>query len=89
MHHTGVIKWQGTPVFLTETLINEVVGVVETDEGDAEVYFGAMMLGLIDGVSLKLRRLQPTQSSTMGRGGQPSSRSSHPTPANVLPIMPV
>ena len=89
MRHNGELKWQGELVFLTETLINEVVGIVETDEGDAEVYFGPLTVGLIDGVSLKLRRQQPAHRSIVGRGGQPSSLSSHPDAENVLPIMPV
>lgn len=89
VRHNGEIKWQGELVFLTETLINEVVGIVETDEGDAEVYFGPLMLGLIDAVSLKLRRPQPARSSMVRRGGQPSSPSSHQNSENVLPIMPV
>jgi putative transposase len=89
VRHTGDIKWQGEAVFLSETLSNEVVGVVETDSGDAEVYFGPMLLGLIDGVSLKLRRLAPAGSSTGRREGQPPSRSSPSNSQIVLPIMPV
>jgi len=89
VRHTGEIKWQGESVFLSEPLANEVVGVVETDDGDAEVYFGPMMLGLIDGVSLKLRRHDRAQASTDGREGQPPSRSSPPNRDKVLPIMPV
>ena len=71
VRHTGEIKLQGELVFLSEPLAHEVVGVVETDDGDGEVYFGPMMLGLIDGVSLKLRRLMPAGSSTARREGQP------------------
>jgi putative transposase len=89
VRHTGEIKWQGELVFLSEPLANEVVGVVETDDGDAEVYFGPMMLGLIDAVSLKLRRHKPVCSSTVRREGQPPSRSSPPNSEKVLPIMPV
>jgi putative transposase len=89
VRHNGEIKWQGELVFLSEPLANEVVGVVETDDGDAEVYFGPMLLGLIDGVSLKLRRLKPPGSSTVRREGQPPSRSSPSNPEKVLPIMPV
>jgi transposase InsO family protein len=89
VRHTGEIKWQGEFVFLSEPLANEVVGVVETDDGDAEVYFGPMMLGRIDGVSLKLLRPDRARSSTVGRGGQPPSRSSLSNSAKVLPIMPV
>ena len=90
VRHTGEIKkWQGEFVFLSEPLANEVVGVVETDDGDAEVYFGPMMLGRIDGVSLKLLRPDRARSSTVGRGGQPPSPSSLSNSAKVLPIMPV
>jgi putative transposase len=89
VRHTGEIKWQGERVFLSEPLANEVIGVVETDDGDAEVYFGPMMVGLIDGVSLKLRRNKPAGCSTVRREGQPPSRSSPSNPDNVLPIMPV
>jgi putative transposase len=89
VRHTGEIKWQGEAVFLSEPLANEVVGVVETDDGDAEVYFGPMMLGLIDGVSLKLRRHDRAQASTDGRERQPPSRSSPPNRDKVLPILPV
>ena len=89
VRHTGDIKWLGASVFLSETLSNEVVGVVETDDGDAEVYFGPMLVGLIDGVSMKLRRPKPAGSSTVRREGQPPSRSSPSNSAKVLPIMPV
>jgi putative transposase len=54
----GEIKWQGELVYISEALINEVIGLVETDDADAEVYFGPMKLGLLDGVSLKLLRRQ-------------------------------
>ena len=40
-------------------------------------------------VNLKLRRRQPAGSSTVGREGQPRSRSSPSNSENVLPIMPV
>ncbi len=89
VRHTGEIKWQGKLVFLSEPLASEVVGLVETDDGDAEVYFGPMMVGLIDGVNLKLRRLAPAGSSTVRREGQPPSRSSPSNSQIVLPIMPV
>ena len=67
----GYIKWQGEAVFLSETLSNEIVGIVETEEGDAQAYFGPLLLGLIDGVSLKLRNHKPAGTSTVGREGSP------------------
>jgi putative transposase len=72
VRNNGEIKWQGELVFIGEALINEVIGLVETDDGDAGVYFGPLPLGIIDGVTLRLMR----QDSTVGRGGQPPSRSS-------------
>jgi putative transposase len=85
----GEIKWQGELVYLSEALINEIVGLVETDDGDAEVYFGPVTLGLIDGVSLKLLRPHRASPSTVRPEGQPPSRSSPSNPEKVLPILPV
>jgi len=81
----GEIKWQGELVFIGEALINEVIGMLETDDGDAAVYFGPVPLGIIDGVTLRLMR----QDSTMGRGGQPPSLSSPSESDKVLPMLPV
>lgn len=85
----GEIKWQGELIYLSEALINEVIGLVETDEGDAEVYFGPMKLGLVDGVRLKLLRPNRAHCSTAGRRGQPPSRSSLSNQEKVSPILPV
>lgn len=52
----GEIKWQGEMVFISQALIGEVIGLRETDEGDAEVYFGPISLGIIDAITLKLMR---------------------------------
>jgi len=49
----GEIKWQGELVYLSKTLTGEVTGLAETPEGDAEVWFGPIHLGTIDGVTLK------------------------------------
>lgn len=69
----GEIKWAGEKVFLSMPLIGEVVGLKETVNGDAQLYFGPVPLAIIDRVTLSLRR-----SSRRRRGGLPSSRS---TPA--------
>jgi transposase InsO family protein len=52
----GEIRWNGGLVFISEALIGEVVGAIEHATGDAAVYFGPVLLGVIDGVTLKLRR---------------------------------
>jgi putative transposase len=85
----GEIKWQGELVFIGEALIGEVIGLMETDDGDAGVFFGPVPLGIIDGVSLKLMRVVLTSSSRERRGGLPPSLSSPPNCDKVLPMLPV
>jgi putative transposase len=36
----GELKWQGELVYVSKTLTGEVIGLTETDEGDAAVWFG-------------------------------------------------
>jgi hypothetical protein len=85
----GEIKWQGALVFIGEALIGEVIGLFETDDGDAEVYFGPVPLGIIDGLTLKLVRRHRDHGSTVGRGGQPPSLSSPELCNKVLPMLPL
>jgi len=84
----GELKWQGEMVFIGQALTSQVVGLSETHDGDAEVYFGPIRLGIIDGVALKLN---PSRGgvSWQRRGGQPSSRSTPSKCDKVLPILPV
>ncbi|MGO9605753.1 MAG: hypothetical protein ACLQAT_20595, partial [Candidatus Binataceae bacterium] len=67
----------------------EVVGVLETEDGNAEVYFGPVRLGSIDGVTLKLLCANRTQHSPARRGGQPPALSSQQNYEKVLPMLPV
>lgn len=78
----GEIKWAGERIFLSMPLIGEVVGLKQTEHGDAELYFGPVPLAIIDGVTLKLKRSSPKR-----QGGQPSSPSS-PLCQKVLPMLP-
>lgn len=55
----GEIKWQGELVFTGAALTGEVVGLLENDDGNCQVYFGPVLLGLIDAVSFKLTRGTP------------------------------
>jgi putative transposase len=60
----GEIKWRGEKIFLSEPLIGEVVGVKETEKGDAQLYFGQIPLAIIDVLTLKPKRI-----SNRRRGG--------------------
>jgi putative transposase len=44
----GEIKWLGGRTFLSEALVGEPVGIVETDEGLHTVYYGPIFLGRLD-----------------------------------------
>ena len=97
VRHTDDIRWQREAVFLSETLSNEIVGIVETEEGDAQAYFGPLLLGLIDGVSLKLRCPKSAGTSTVERERKPSRAPPSQTQkmcylssrSKLLPIIPV
>lgn len=65
----GEIKWQGELIFTGEALIGEVVGINENRDGDGELYFGPVPLGVIDGVALRLVRGRRVRHS--GEAGSP------------------
>jgi putative transposase len=67
VRHNGEIKWAGQLIFLSTPLIGELVGVKETDTGDAELYFGSVPLAIIDRTTFKLKKSSPNW-----RGGRPS-----------------
>jgi putative transposase len=56
----GEIKWQNQLVFISAALCGEVIGLCENSQGDGEVFFGPLPLGVIDAVSLRLRRSEPS-----------------------------
>jgi transposase InsO family protein len=82
----GEIKWQGELIFVGQALAGEVIGIRENHDGQGELYFGPLPLGLIDPVTLKLAR---PGTSPGRRGGQPPSRSSPSECQKVLPMLPV
>jgi putative transposase len=52
----GEIKWGGEPVFLSQALAGEPVGIAETEPGDWLVRFADIELGIIDRNTKRLRR---------------------------------
>jgi putative transposase len=62
----GEIKWQGELVYITKVLTGEVIGLAETAQGDAEVYFGPAPLGTIDAITLKF---EPVRGQNSRSGG--------------------
>jgi putative transposase len=64
VRNNGEIKRQGELIFIARPLVSEVIGLRENDTGDADVYFGPVHLGTIDGVTLKFAPLAPTRRAT-------------------------
>jgi putative transposase len=53
---SGDIKWGGELIFVSDSLVGEIVGVAETEAGDWIVRFADIDLGLIDRHTKRLRR---------------------------------
>jgi transposase InsO family protein len=45
----GSLKWKCERTFISEVLAREVVGLLETDEENFEVYYGPLLIGRLDG----------------------------------------
>jgi putative transposase len=85
----GEIKWQGELLFIAQTLIGEVIGLSEDADGDAELYFGPLRLGTIDGALLKF---QPARGGrTLAGAARGATPLALPPPKceKVLPSLPV
>ena len=48
VRQAGEIKWDGKLVFITEALVGEPVGLLETEDGHWKVHYGPIELGVID-----------------------------------------
>lgn len=96
----GEIRWQNALVYVGETLVGELVGLLSTDDGNWELYFGPILLGVLDAHRQKLLRPRAPRSRRAprcpGPRGPSASRDSHHpqgVPAlsdeKVLPMSPV
>ena len=64
IRHNGEIKWQGDYIFISESLVGELVGIAETHAGNWIARFADLDLGIID---RKTRRLHRFSSPRPGR----------------------
>jgi putative transposase len=44
----GVMAWNGRDIFIGKTLSNEYVGIKENEEGEREIFYGPVFLGIIN-----------------------------------------
>jgi putative transposase len=56
VRQNGEIKWRGGTIFVSDVLVGEPVGIVETETGEFIVRFAALDLGLINRAGTKMRR---------------------------------
>jgi hypothetical protein len=52
----GTFMWHGQPVFVSESLEGEHVGLVEIEDGLWKVWFAGMELGIVDEIDLRSRK---------------------------------
>jgi transposase InsO family protein len=48
VRHNGLLKWRGRELYIAETLANEQVGIAPVADGTWRVYFGDVLLGVLD-----------------------------------------
>jgi putative transposase len=61
VRHSGEIKWRGNTIYISTALVGEPVGLVEDDQGNRNVRYGPVMLGVIARGSDRLRKPKPQQ----------------------------
>lgn len=78
---TGEIKWKGEFIFISEALVDELVGIVELETGDHVVRFCDLDVGLINRRGLFSRFAPP-------RGGlrDPAEQTAQPNLSGVMPV---
>jgi putative transposase len=56
VRHNGEIRWLGGTVYISEALVGEPVGLIEDDDGDWNVSYGPIALGVIPRGGDRLRK---------------------------------
>jgi hypothetical protein len=77
----GEIKWKGEFVFISEALIDELVGVAELETGDHVVRFCDLDIGLIDRRGLFTRFAPPREALR-----DPAEQPTYPKLSGIMPV---
>jgi transposase InsO family protein len=56
VRHNGEIRWQGDTIYISEALIGEPVGLLESEDGSWTVSYGPIVLGIIAHDGDRLRK---------------------------------
>ena len=65
--HVGVVRWNGTKLYVASALAGENVGFAEVSDGLWKVYFGPVELGIVDDSRLELGLIRPRRGRCMKR----------------------
>jgi transposase InsO family protein len=78
---TGEIKWQGESVFVSEALVDQLVGIAELETGDHLVRFCDFDIGIIDRRGLFTRFAPPRQGLH-----KPDEQAAQPKLSGIMPV---
>ena len=81
VRRTGEIKWKGEFVFVSEALVDELVGVAELETGDHVVRFCHLDVGLIDRRGLFARFAPPREGLR-----DPAEQAAQPKLSGIMPV---
>ncbi len=84
VHHQGDLKWKGRQIYLSETLVGELVGCRQIDERLWDIYFGPVRLAQLDTYEIRLIHL-PKQSKRRKQKNENMDLNTK----KVLPMYPV
>jgi transposase InsO family protein len=56
VRHNGEIRWRGQTIYISQALVGEPVGLIEDDDGDWNVSYGPITLGVIAHHDDRLRK---------------------------------
>jgi hypothetical protein len=77
----GAIKWKGEFVFISEALVDELVGVAERETGDHVVRFCNLDIGLLDRRGLFARFAPPREGLR-----NPGQQAAQPKLSGIMPV---
>ena len=81
VRRSGEIKWQGEFIFVSEALVDQLVGVAELETGDHVVRFCNLDVGLIDRRGLFTRFAPPREGLH-----EPGEQTAQPKLSGIMPV---
>jgi transposase InsO family protein len=64
VHRGGDIRWRGNPIYVSQALAGETIGLEQIDEHRWRLHYGMLPLGILDARSARGARVEPLNPST-------------------------